>query len=158
VTDPFIRPAETRDLPRLGQLAGQLVRMHQEADPGRFLLVERVEEGYARWFSRELGRPQAAVLVAARDGEVVGYAYGTVEGRDWNQLLDTHGALHDVFVASEARRGGVGRALVIAIVSALERAGAPRVVLSTMVANEAAQRMFRACGFRPTMLEMTRDA
>jgi hypothetical protein len=52
--------------------------LHHDADPGRFLLVERVDEGYARWFSRELGRPQAALLVAARDGEVVGYAYGTV--------------------------------------------------------------------------------
>jgi ribosomal protein S18 acetylase RimI-like enzyme len=159
VIDPVvIRPAEAGDLPRLGRLAGELVRMHHDADPDRFLLVDGVEEGYARWFSRELAQPGAVVLVAVRDGEAVGYAYGTVEGRDWNMLLDRHGALHDVFVASGARRSGVGRALVTAIVAALERAGAPRVILSTMVGNEAAQRVFRACGFRSTMLEMTRDA
>ena len=132
--------------------------MHHAADPARFLLVDGVEEGYARWFSRELAQPGAVVLVAVRDGEAVGYAYGTVKGRDWNMLLDRHGALHDVFVASGARRSGVGRALVTAIVAALERAGAPRVILSTMVGNEAAQRVFRACGFRSTMLEMARDA
>ena len=67
-------------------------------------------------------------------------------------------ALHDVFVSSGARRGGVGRALVDAMARALEALGAPRVVLSTMVGNEAAQRVFRSCGFRPTMMEMTRDA
>jgi ribosomal protein S18 acetylase RimI-like enzyme len=30
------------------------------------------------------------------------------------------------------------------------------VVLSTMVSNVGAQRLFEACGFRPTMLELTR--
>lgn len=132
------------------------MRMHHATDPARFLLVERVEEGYAYWFSRELARPGAVILVAVRGDEVLGYAYGTLEDRDWNMLLDAHGALHDVFVAEGGRRSGVGRALVTAMVAALERAGAPRVVLSTMVTNEAAQRVFRACGFRPTMLEMTR--
>jgi ribosomal protein S18 acetylase RimI-like enzyme len=161
VTDSFaILPAEARHLPQVARLAGALVRMHHATDPARFLLVDRVEEGYGYWFSRELARPGAVILVAVRgdrgDEEVVGYAYGTLEDRDWNMLLDAHGALHDVFVAEGGRRSGVGRALVTAMVAALEGAGAPRVVLSTMVSNEAAQRVFRACGFRPTMLEMTR--
>ena len=47
---------------------------------------------------------------------IVGYAYGALEGRDWNLLLDAHGAVHDIFVAAEARRGGVGRQLVEALV------------------------------------------
>jgi ribosomal protein S18 acetylase RimI-like enzyme len=158
VSEPFIiRPAQPQDLPRLGALAGALVRLHHETDPARFILVDRVEEGYAWWFGRELKRPEAVILVAVREGAVVGYAYGAVEERDWNMLLDAHGALHDVFVAAEARKLGVGRALVKAIVAALEERGAPRVLLSTMVQNEVAQRVFRECGFRPTMLEMTRE-
>ena len=151
-----MRRAQEGDLVTVARLAGELVRMHHETDPSRFLLVDRVEEGYARWLSREMARAEAVVLVAARGGEVVGYAYGTLEGRDWNMLLDAHGAVQDVFVAAEARRGGVGRALVDALVRALEALGAPRIVLSTMVGNEVAQRVFRACGFRPTMIEMTR--
>lgn len=157
MSDVIVRPAVEADLAQVAQLAGQLVRMHHETDPARFLLVDRVEEGYARWFAQELTRAQAVVLVAARPAEVVGYAYGALEGRDWNMLLDAHGAIHDVFVASSARRAGVGHALVSALAAALEKLGAPRIVLSTMVSNEAAQRVFRACGFRPTMLEMTRD-
>ncbi|MGZ3423195.1 MAG: GNAT family N-acetyltransferase [Polyangiales bacterium] len=87
---------------------------------------------------------------------MVGYTYGTLESRDWNMLLDDHGAIHDVYVDESARRTGVGKQLVDAIVEALEKKGAPRILLSTMVQNERAQRVFRACGFRPTMLEMTR--
>jgi ribosomal protein S18 acetylase RimI-like enzyme len=151
-----IRPAEARDLDRLGALAGALVREHHAADPRRFFLVDGVEAGYARWLGRELARPGAVVLAAERDGAVVGYVYASLEERDWNALLDEHGAIHDVYVAEEARRSGVARALVEAVIAALTALGAQRVVLSTRVGNEAAQALFRACGFRPTMLEMTR--
>jgi ribosomal protein S18 acetylase RimI-like enzyme len=96
-------------------------------------------------------------LVAERHGEVVGYSYGTLEARDWNALLDDHGAIHDVFVAAEARRSGIGGALLDRMVSELTARGAERVVLITMVSNEAAQALFASRGFRATMLEMTRN-
>ncbi|HZU85815.1 MAG TPA: GNAT family N-acetyltransferase [Polyangiaceae bacterium] len=156
--DIVIRRAVARDLPRVAELAGELVRMHHEADPSRFFLIDDVERGYAWWLSRELARDGAVVLVACRGDAVVGYAYGTLEDRDWNLLLDDYGAVRDVFVSEGERRTGVGRGLVEAVVAALEALGAPRIVLSTMIANEPAQRLFRRCGFRATMLEMTRDA
>jgi ribosomal protein S18 acetylase RimI-like enzyme len=152
----LIRPAKEADLPRVAALAGQLVRMHHDADAARFFLVDNVEDGYAWWFSRERQSADAVILVATRHDAIVGYAYGRLEERDWNMLLDAHGVLHDVFVAGEARRCGVGRLLVRAMVARLEELGAPRVVLSTMVGNAAAQALFRDVGFRPTMLEMTR--
>jgi len=152
-----VRRAQRGDLARVAQLAGALVRMHHDVDPSRFLLVENVEDGYARWFERQLASDEAVILVASRGPTLVGYAYGTLEDRNWNLLLDEHGAVHDVFVVPEARREGAGRKLIAELVAALERLGAPRIVLSTMVGNEAAQRLFRQCGFRPTMLEMTRS-
>jgi ribosomal protein S18 acetylase RimI-like enzyme len=157
MSDIVIRAATVADLPRVAELAGDLVRMHHAVDAARFLLPERVEEGYAWWLERELGRAEASVIVATTDERIVGYAYGTREGRDWNALLDEHGAIHDVFVAPHARRDGTGRKLVHAMVEELTRRGAPRIVLSTMVGNEPAQRLFAASGFRPTMLEMTRS-
>lgn len=154
----LIRRAADSDVPQVARLAADLVRMHHAQDSDRFLLVDRVEEGYGRWLRHELGREHAVVLVAIRGTHVVGYGYGTLEGRDWNMLLDAHGALHDVFVAPDARRTGIGAELVQAMISALQALGAPRIVLSTMVQNESAQRLFRRCGFRPTMVEMTRSA
>jgi ribosomal protein S18 acetylase RimI-like enzyme len=157
MSEPKVRGAMAADLPRLAQLAAELVRMHHAVDPARFLLPERVEEGYAWWLERELGRAEAAILVATTGETIVGYAYGTREGRDWNALLDEHGAIHDVYVAESARRSGAGRKLVSAMVDELTRRGAPRIVLATMISNEPAQKLFAACGFRPTMLEMTRS-
>ena len=151
-----IRPATAADIKAAATMAGQLVRLHHEVDPGRFFLPERVEEGYAWWFGRELEREKAVLLVAEHAGELIGYCYGALEERDFNMLLDVHGAIHDVFVRQSARQAGVGQRLVQAMLDELTRRGAPRVVLSTMVKNEAAQRVFARCGFRPTMLEMTR--
>jgi ribosomal protein S18 acetylase RimI-like enzyme len=151
-----IRPATTGDLTRLGELAAQLLRMHHEVDPARFFLPDRVEEGYEWWLGRELARKEAVVIVGAMDERVVGYAYGTREERDWNMLLDEFGAIHDLFVVPEARGAGVGRKLLEALMRELERLGAPRLVLHTMVSNEPAKRLFAACGFRATMVEMTR--
>lgn len=152
-----IRRCEPADLPRVAALAGKLVRMHHAVDAARFLLPDKVEDGYAWWLERELARAEAVILVATHGDRIAGYAYGTREGRDWNMLLDEHGAIHDIFVAEDERRTGVGKQLVLAMVRELEALGAPRVVLSTMVSNEPAQRLFATCGFRPTMLEMTRS-
>jgi ribosomal protein S18 acetylase RimI-like enzyme len=137
-------------------LAARLVRMHHDVDAARFFLPDDVERGYGYWFGREIARDEARVLVATRGEQIVGYAYGTLEGRDWNALLDRHGALHDIYVEDAERKRGTGRRLLDAIVAELEALGAERIVLSTMVSNTAAQRLFTSAGFRPTMLEMTR--
>ncbi len=158
MTNPVtIRKAGVADLEATAALAGKLVHLHHAVDPARFFLPERVEEGYAWWFRRELERAQAVILVAEQAGIIVGYAYGALEERDWNLLLDAHGAIHDIFVSEGERRAGIGGLLLRALLDHLEALGAPRVVLSTMVGNEHAQRLFRAFGFRPTLLEMTRE-
>jgi ribosomal protein S18 acetylase RimI-like enzyme len=155
---PTIRAAERADLPHLGRLAGQLVRMHHAIDSARFMLVDDVERGYAWWFGRELENEDAVILVAVdASGTIVGYAYARMEERDWNALRDACGALHDVFVVEQARRAGVAKALLTEAIGRLEAKGAPRIVLSTAWSNEPAQRLFESMGFRKTMIEMTRE-
>jgi ribosomal protein S18 acetylase RimI-like enzyme len=153
-----IHHATFSDLLEIAALAGALVRQHSAFDPKRFLLVENVESGYAWWFEKELSNTNALILAATLDSQIVGYAYGRVEERDWNSLLDAHGALHDVFVTPAARCKGIGRLLVERVVEELSARGVPRVVLHTAVQNLEAQKLFSALGFRQTMLEMTREA
>lgn len=152
-----IRPARRAELALVAALAAKLVRLHHAFDAARFFVPERVEEGYAWWFGEEIDRPEVVLLVAVREARIVGYAYGRLEERDWNQLLDACGALHDLWVEDEERRSGIAAALVEAVVAALRDKGAPRVVLHAAAGNEAAQALFARLGFRPTMVEMTRE-
>ena len=154
-----VRPARAADLPAVSRLAAELVRMHHRLDPPRFFLIEPVEDGYQWFFSREIERQGALILVAEddADGRLLGYAYGTLEPRDWNDLLDACGKLNDLYVDAAARRRGAGRALVEAMFAALKARGAPRVVLLSAWRNPEAHAFFEALGFRRTMLEMTAE-
>lgn len=152
-----VRPATAEDGAALGRYGAALARQHHGFDPQRFMLPGEVEAGYRQWLLKEAAHPRAVVLVAVREGEVVGYAYGRLEARDWNLLLDAHGAFHDLWVDDSAREAGVGAALAEGLVEKLRALGAPRVVLHTASGNAAAQRLFTRLGWRPTMVEMTRE-
>lgn len=154
-----VRPIEPRDLAAAAKLAGKLIRMHHEWDPARFFVVRGVEAGYERFLATEMANQDAVVLVAVRDEtqEVVGYAYSGLEERNWSDLRDACGKLHDVYVDESARGAGVAAMLVEASVEGLRKLGAPRVILMTASQNEAGRRLFAKLGFRETMLEMTRE-
>ena len=159
--DAFTVRAMTKvDLPAASQLAGKLVRMHHDLDPRRFLHLASPEAGYARYLAGELESDAVVLLVAERgsDGAIVGYAYGRLEPRSYNELLDACGKLHDVYVDESARGNRLGEELVGEMVRRLTAKGAPRVLLLTAIQNEAAQHLFKKLGFRTTMLEMTREA
>jgi RimJ/RimL family protein N-acetyltransferase len=157
-----VREATDEDLPALASLGARLARMHHRFDPRRFFVVPGMEEGYAWWLGKERRNRKAVVLAAVRVGRggketVVGYAYGRLEPRDWNSLREGCGVGIDLMVEPRARRAGVGAALVEALAAGLARRGAPRVVIQVASQNPEAQAVFGRLGFRPTMVEMTRE-
>ena len=153
----LVRPARGEDLPVISRLAAELVRMHHRLDQKRFMLIEPVEDGYQWFFSRELKRDAARILAAEDDGRIVGYAYATLEERDWNDLLDACGKLNDLYVDAGARRRGIARALVAAVFDWFRERKAPRAVLLSAWENPEAHAFFEALGFRRTMVEMTAE-
>jgi ribosomal protein S18 acetylase RimI-like enzyme len=153
-----IRAATRADLPSIGRLAALLVGAHHDLDPARFIAATpRTAEGYASFLGTQLDAAGMLVLVAEREGRLIGYTFAGVEGHDWMSLRGPAGVLHDIVVDPDARRLGVARRLLDATLDALAARGAPRVVLWTAERNDAAQRLFAGVGFRRTMLEMTRE-
>ena len=157
-TGPIVRRATSADLPTIGRLGALLITEHHGFDSRRFLAARpRTPADYASFLGTQLEERNVAVLVADDNGGVIGYAYAAVEGYDYMSLRGPAGVLHDVVVDPEHRRRGVGRLLLDAVLAYLRSRGAPRVVLSTAVQNEPAQRLFAKLGFRRTMIEMTRE-
>jgi ribosomal protein S18 acetylase RimI-like enzyme len=153
-----IRPAVFPDLEAIGRLGALLVRVHHDFDAERFIpATPQTEHGYASFLGSQLGEPKVIVLAAERDGEVVGYAYAGLEGRDYMSLRGPAGVIYDIVVDSAHRGQGVGGMLLDATLEALKARGASQVVLSTAEQNTAAQRLFARAGFRPTMIEMTKE-
>jgi ribosomal protein S18 acetylase RimI-like enzyme len=153
-----IRRATSADLPRLGRLGGLLVDEHHAFDERRFLPTrDRTPTDYAGFLIRQLADPKVIVLVADDHGDVVGYAYATIEGYDYMALRGPAGVIQDLIVDLEFRGRGIGTQLLNAMLEALRASGASQVVLTTAERNEAAQRLFARAGFRRTMVEMTRE-
>ena len=153
-----IRPATAADIPSIGRLGALLVRLHHEFDPERFMAATPgTENGYGSFLGTQLDEPNTIILVADKDGEVLGYSYADVEGNDYMSLRGPAGVLQDIVVDPAHRGRGIGRMLLDATLDALKARGAPRVVLSTAERNTAAQRLFDRAGFRRTMIEMTRE-
>lgn len=152
-----LRRAVDADREALGRYGGALMRQHHAFDPERFIQVPHPEVGYARFLAGEVANDESLVMVAERDGQVIGYVYASLEPQSWKELRGACGYLHDVFVDADARGTGTGKRLVRAAIAWLEKRGAPRVVLLSAARNEGAQRLFARLGFRPTMVEMTRE-
>lgn len=142
----------------IGRLGALLVREHHEFDPQRFLAATPgTEKGYGSYLGTQLKEPNVVILVAERDGKVIGYSYSGVEGTDYMALRGPAGAMYDIVVDPDFRQQGIGRMLVEATLETLKAHGVPRVVLSTAEKNTAAQQLFDRTGFRRTMIEMTRE-
>ena len=155
---PSIRTATLKDVGAIGRLGALLVREHHDFDPQRFIAATpQTEKGYGSFLGTQLEEPTIVILVAEREGEVIGYTYSGIEGTDYMSLRGPAGVMYDIVVDPDHRQQGVGRLLVDATLEALKSKGAPRVVLSTAERNAAAQRLFDRAGFRRTMIEMTRE-
>lgn len=153
-----IRPATPADVTALGKLGAIMVSTHHDFDAARFVApTPETEQRYGSFLGTQLAKKDVVVLVAERDGEVLGYIYAGVEGRDYMSLRGPAGVVYDIVVDPAQRGQGVGRMLLDAGVAALKSRGAPQIVLSTAQRNDVAQRLFTSAGFRPTMIEMTRD-
>jgi ribosomal protein S18 acetylase RimI-like enzyme len=156
--DITIRPATADDVAALGRLGALLVQLHHDLDPQRFIAAtSQTADRYGWFLGSQVKKSGVIVLVAVRDGKVVGYTYAGIEGVDYMALRGPAGALYDIVVDPEHRSQGIGRQLLSVTLLALKDRGAPRVVLSTAEGNEAAHHLFENAGFRRTMIEMTRE-
>ena len=90
----------------------------------------------AHQLAEELSQPLAHVLVWEEKGEVLGHALG------WAVAGETQ--IHEVAVAPQARRRGLGRQLVEALCAAC---GPGPALLEVRASNTPALALYSACGF-----------
>jgi ribosomal protein S18 acetylase RimI-like enzyme len=140
----------------VGRLGALLVAEHHQFDSQRFIApVPDLAERYGDFLIGQSRRAEMRVLVAERGGEVVGYAFGGMEGNDYMALRGPAGVIYDLVVDPDHRREGIGQALLAGMLDALAELGAPRALLFTAYKNQIAQALFDKVGFRRTMIEMT---
>lgn len=123
-------------LPDVADLFDQYRRHYREpVSPGQTL----------RWLRDHVGAGRLTVFVAHVDDRLVGFA--TVMVVPASLRLGHHWVLRDLFVLSDARRGGTGRALLGVVSEAATASGALRLSVQTEADNAPALRLYHASGF-----------
>jgi ribosomal protein S18 acetylase RimI-like enzyme len=102
-----------------------------------------------RW-EETLSSPTGILLVAERDGRVVGALIGEVEdpaeGSDTFAVPTSTAHVHDLAVLPEAQGRGIGRALMERFERELRERGIASYGLDVMAGNDAAQAFYAALG------------
>ena len=94
-------------------------------------------------------------VVAERDGELIGFSHYLFQRSTW--LINPQCYLQDLYVGEAERGGGVGRALIGAVVAAAKDAGAARVYWNTHETNAVARRLYDAVAERSGFIQYRID-
>jgi len=138
--------ATTSDLrarPATPQDAAAIARIYNEGIEDRVATFEtqlRTEEDTHAWFDGV-----HPVVVAEQNGQVVGFG-ATSNYR--NRACYAGIAEVSVYVARAARKGGVGRVVMQALLQEAEKAGFWKLVSRVFVDNQASRRLIASVGFR----------
>ena len=152
-----IRPATAADVPAVLPMVRKLCDLHRGWDPDKYDFLGGIEEMYRGWLTSRAKDPRSVFLVADREGRgPVGFLIGTVEREIPIYRLKEYGFVHDLWVEEDYRNEGLGRQLVMAAVAAFRELVVEQVRLDTAAANEVARKLFEACGFRTSVIEMLR--
>ncbi|MBT9163483.1 MAG: hypothetical protein DDT24_00391 [Chloroflexi bacterium] len=96
-TDPRVRKAKIKDLPRITELAVALLKYHENFDP-YFTPDKDVKAVYHKFFKTCVYSPKRLLLVAEPNSEIVGYALGESTSRLPIFKIRTIGVINDMFV------------------------------------------------------------
>jgi GNAT superfamily N-acetyltransferase len=85
-------------------------------------------------------------FVAEREGKLIGLTHYLFQRSTW--LVNSQIYLQDLYVNEDVRGGGVGRALIEAVVGAAKEAGSAQVYWLTHETNATARRLYDAVATR----------
>lgn len=155
VAEVVVRQASDSDSDTISEMWLDLVAYHRELDPDLPAAARGGEYRYVRRILDRLDDPFMCCLIAELDGIPVGYILGMVVDL-MPDIFDQRpgGFLADIYVEPDARRGGVGRALVNALKVWFQQQGVQHFDWHVAARNTAGQAFWRSVGGRDVMIRM----
>ncbi len=124
-----------------------LIDYHRALDP-LYPLVPGIRAALGEEIGRGLLGGFCRLLVAELDGALVGFAFAEVERIETRDASGPGSSwIHELYVMPEARRSGMGSALVRAAEKFLEKRGGGRIAVRVESGNEDALRFWERRNF-----------
>ena len=133
---PTLRPAARSDAPALAEIYNEGIEGRQATFETRL----RTPDDAVAWIDERLP------LLVAQDGDGAVVGFARVSAYSDRCVYDGVGE-HGVYVSAAARGRGVGRALLLALCDAAERAGYYKLTSRVFTSNAASRAVHLAAGF-----------
>lgn len=149
-----IRRAETRDIPRIGDLLEQVNLVHHQGRPDLFKIGKKYTDEELTEILRDADKP---ILVAVDDNDrVCGYAFGIFQQHVDSQLMTDVKTLYidDLCVDEQMRGMHIGKLLYEAAIALAKESGCYNLTLNVWSCNPGAMRFYEACGLVPQKVGM----
>lgn len=143
-----VRRATCQDAEAIVALWHELMLLHQRLAPLVWTLSDDAMARYREYLSDNLQDERKRVLVAARNGKVVGYLVAEKGTRPPALAHSGYGVLGEICVAPSARRTGVGKALVSACLQWFRSEGLTAAQASYASDNPMSVSFWEGLGFR----------
>jgi len=153
----MVRPAGPDDVAAIAAINHEVQALHRAAQPDRY--ADPSLDAIAAAVRTQLAAPELVVLVAERDGDVIGYVVCQRVDRPGHTYALPRLTAHvdQLGVAARARRGGVGRALMAAVEAQAQAWGAAAVTLDVQSFNPEAIAFYQALGYATATHRMSRQ-
>jgi [ribosomal protein S18]-alanine N-acetyltransferase len=121
-----------------------VIRDAREGDPQAIVAIQSVSPNAAHWpesyYGNALNDPGRLVLVAEQgQSEILGFLVASVAIKEWE--------LENIAVTPQAQRGGIGRALMMALIDRARQANATEIRQEIRASNKTAQKLGLSVGF-----------
>jgi len=105
-----------------------------------------------------VARSGGAMLVAEKDGRVVGHMFLTYDEHAIfvRQEARTYGYVAELFVREEVRRQGIARRLLEEAEHLVAARGVPHLIIGVLAGNESAERAYARFGFKAYSHELVK--
>jgi len=138
VSDITVRPATVDDVELLHRFSVDLARYEDQPNAVTATPQSLARDGFGK-------DPQFAALIAELAGKPVGFALYTFNYSVWTAARGIF--IEDIWVIPEERRGGVARALMVALAKECAAKGYKRIDLNVLDWNPA-RGFYEKIGFR----------
>jgi ribosomal protein S18 acetylase RimI-like enzyme len=145
-----VRRADAGDAEPVAALWSELSAHHARLD-ARHALRPDAQREIGRLVRAELGDPDALILLYEQQGRACGLCMTRIQHAPPIHRETRRAEIGELFVRSEARRRGVGRALVGEALAWLRERDVARVVVRVDSGNELGQTFWRGIGFADSM-------
>ena len=141
-----IRTANLQDLDAIEALWKEMMRFHAALDP-YFVTIPEADVAHRSYMATLLQDETKHVFVAD-DGQILGYLVMMIQDYPPIYEVQKFAEISAISVTAAARRQGVGRQLVEAVLNFCRENGIQRVECSVAVANSVSQGFWKGSGFR----------